>query len=197
MTRGRKAQPDEIKEIRGNPGKRRLLALEAAKKQQRLAPAPPPAIETPDWLSNEREIAIFRLVIEEYQQNRIARKTDVHAYARWAHYMRRWIEAKEALGDSGMYYQVESNHGKRLALHPLLVVMFRCEAEITKQEDRLGLNPAARQNIIRGMSTLAPGADLFGQVPASADRPDDDDDLAEATALESPLGFLQGAGKPN
>lgn len=197
MTRGRKAQPDEIKELRGNPGKRRLLALEAAKKQQRIAPAPPSKIETPEWLSNEREIAIFRMVIEEYQQNRIARTTDVHAYARWAHYMRRWIDAKEALGDTSSFYQIESNHGKRLALHPLLVVMFRCEAEITKQEDRLGLNPAARQNIIRGMSTLAPGADLFGQVPQGAGQADDDDDLAEATAVESPLGFLTGAGKPN
>ncbi len=197
MTRGRKAQPDEIKELRGNPGKRRLVALEAAKKARRIAPAPPPLIETPNWLSNDREIAIFRSVVDEYQQNRIARKTDVAAYARWAHYLRRWIEAKEQLGDSGMYYKVESNHGSRLALHPLLVVMFRCEAEITKQEDRLGLNPAARQNIIRGMSSLPASADLFGQLPKEADQADDDDELAEATAVESPLGFLSGAGKPN
>lgn len=197
MTRGRKSQPDEIKEMRGNPGKRRLLSLEAAQKQQQqIVPVAPTRIETPDWLSNDREIAIFRLIVDEYQQNRIARKTDVHAYARWAHYMRRWIEAKEGLGEAGMYYQVESNHGKRLALHPLLVVMFRCEAEITKQEDRLGLNPAARQNIIRGMSTLSTGADLFGQVP-KPDQTDDDDELANADPIESPLGFLQGTGKPN
>lgn len=197
MTRGRKAQPEEIKEIRGNPGKRRLLALEAARKQQRVAPAPPPKIETPKWLNGEREAAIFRLVVDEYQQNRIARPTDIHAYGRWAHYMARWIDAKEQLGDTASFYQIESNHGKRLALHPLLVVMFRCEAEITKQEDRLGLNPAARQNIIRGMSTLAPGADLFGNVPQPP--ADDDDEIAQATAIEaeSPLGFLQGSGKPN
>lgn len=195
MTRGRKAQPDEIKEMRGNPGKRRLLALEAAKKGRAKGATPAAAqIATPDWLNNAREIAIFRLVVDEYQQNRIARATDIHAYARWAHYMRRWIDAKEQLGDTSSFYQVESNHGKRLALHPLLVVMFRCEAEITKQEDRLGLNPAARQNIIRGMSNLT-STDLFGQVPTPP--PDDDDELAEATAHESPLGFLQGAGKPN
>ena len=167
MTRGRKAQPDEIKELRGNPGKRRLVALEAAKKAQRIAPAQAPVIETPSWLNNDREIAIFRSVVDEYQQNRIARKTDVAAYARWAHYLRRWIEAKEQLGDSGMYYKVESNHGSRLALHPLLVVMFRCEAEITKQEDRLGLNPAARHvlnsvfldhAVKAGMTAAAPAA---------------------------------------
>lgn len=195
MTRGRKSQPDEIKELRGNPGKRRLVALEAAKKQQRTTPKPPATIETPDWLKGEREAAIFRMVVDEYQQNRIARATDIHAYGRWAHYMARWIEAKEQLGDNSSFYQVESNHGKRLALHPLLVVMFRCEAEITKQEDRLGLNPAARQNIIRGMSSL-PAADLFGKIPTPPSV-DDDDELAQATAIESPLGFLQGTGKPN
>lgn len=194
MTRGRKAQPEEIKELRGNPGKRRLVALEAAKKQQRVAPAPPPRIETPEWLKGQREAAIFRIVVDEYQQNRIARSTDIHAYGRWAHYMARWIDAKEQLGDTSSFYQIESNHGKRLALHPLLVVMFRCEAEITKQEDRLGLNPAARQNIIRGMSSL-PTADLFGKIPQPSE--DDDDELAQATAIESPLGFLQGIGKPN
>lgn len=195
MTRGRKAQPEEIKEMRGNPGKRRLLALEAARKGQTAATAAAAdVIATPEWLNNAREQAIFRLVVDEYQQRRIARATDIHAYARWAHYMRRWIDAKEQLGENSSFYQVESNHGKRLALHPLLVVMFRCEAEITKQEDRLGLNPAARQNIIRGMSSLGT-ADMFGKVPTPP--PDDDDDIAEATAIESPLGFLQGIGKPN
>ena len=46
------------------------------------------------------------------------------------------------------------------------------------------------------MSGLSASADLFGQVPTPP--PDDDDDIAEATAIESPLGFLQqGNGKPN
>lgn len=198
MTRGRKAQPDEIKELRGNPGKRRLLALEAARKNRPpVAPARVPKIEAPDWLG-EREVTLFRSVVDEFQQNRIARGTDVNAYARWAAYMAKWIVAKEKLGDSSMFYWVESAHGKRMALHPLAKLMFECEKAIVKLESDLGLNPAARQTIIRGMSTLAPGADLFGQVPQSAaDQRDDEDEFVEPEVIESPLGFLQGSSKPN
>ena len=196
MTRGRKAQPDEIKELRGNPGKRRLVALEAAKKARRIAPAPPPLIETPAWLS-DAQAAIFRKIVDEYQQNRIARVTDVNAYGRWATYMTEWIDAKQQLGNGGRFYKIESNHGTRMALHPLFQVMVKCEAMIVKLEADLGLNPAARQNIIRGMSNLTPG-DLFGKTPIAPDSEDDiEDDIDNPDGIESPLGFLQGTGKPN
>lgn len=196
MTRGRKAQPDEIKELRGNPGKRRLVALEAAKKAQRLTPAPPPVIATPEWLS-ETQAAIFRKIVDEFQQNRIARITDTSAYGRWASYMTEWIDAKQQLGTAGRFVKIESNHGTRYALHPLFQIMVKLEAMIVKLEADLGLNPAARQNIIRGMSNLTPG-DLFGKIPAAPDSEEDiEDDIDNPNGIESPLGFLQGAGKPN
>lgn len=195
MTRGRKSQPDEIKELRGNPGKRRLLALEDAKKQRRRLPAPLPKIETPAWL-DERQAAIFRMVVDEFQQNRIARGTDASAYGRWATYMAEWIDAKVQLGTGGRFYKIVSNHGERMALHPLFQVMVKCEAMIVKLEADLGLNPAARQNIIRGMSNLTPG-DLFGKTLVSETDEDIEDDIDNPNGIETPLSFLQGPSKPN
>src|SRR5579884_3616481 len=164
--RGRRQKPDELKRLAGNPGKRKLAADDSL---AAAAPAPDQApIETPDFLTHARERVIFERVVVEYLRRRIARRQDVIAYARWAHYVHRWIKCKETLGDGDTWYETKSRHGDMLRMHPMAKEQVQLERMLQSLEDRLGLNPVARQNVLRGLAALpAPLGGLFD------DKPDD------------------------
>lgn len=199
MPRGRRAQPDAIKQLKGNPGKRKLLLEKGA--QTATGPAKLPPLQIPEFLEHEREILIFRRVVEDYLQRRIARPSDLTQYARWASYLHLWIDCKEQLKKNGgrTYYLVQSNHGKRLARLPSFKDMLDLERVLQSKEDRLGLNPAARQNIIKGLQAMpAALGGLFGDDKPSEEEKPDSDDVPTAEQVISPLGFLQAAAsKPH
>jgi P27 family predicted phage terminase small subunit len=201
MSRGRRALPDEVKALKGNPGKRRL-ALKSATGDVAKADTPRLALAVPDFLSHEREREIFRKVIDEYLQRRIARAPDLTAYARWATYVHRWISSKEQLETQPTYFTSTSRHGEQLRRHPVFKDMLDLERVLQSLEDRLGLNPVARQNIIRGLSAMpAALGGLFGDEQGSEKGKADQPELAPlpegTSAPVSPLGFLQSAGKPH
>ena len=117
--RGRRAQPDAVKALKGNPGKRRLLLEgdKSASAADRLAASAATAM--PEYLSGEREREIFRRVVDDYLQRRVARPADLNAYARWAHYLHRWILCKEALDGQTTFFKSESKWGTMFRRHPL------------------------------------------------------------------------------
>lgn len=214
MARGRRPLPDEIKALKGNPGKRRLASLDKAKAKPaakakprrskgKAAPAKPPAatqIQVPDFLTGKREKALFMKVVDDYLQRRVARPPDLTAYARWAHYLDRWIICKETLQGKSTFFKSESKHGALLRRHPLFKDQLDIERVLQSLEDRLGLNPAARQNIIRGLASLPPAlGDLFNDDPdAASDEPEaPTTEQIDAPPADSPLAFLQTAGKPH
>ncbi|BBF93366.1 P27 family phage terminase small subunit [Blastochloris tepida] len=201
MPRGRRSQPDDIKALKGNPGKRRL-ALKAGVDHGETK-APLAHVELPDFLTHERERAIFQRVVDDLLQRRVARQADLAAYARWAHYLHRWIECKDALDGVSLAYETASKHGTMLRKHPLFAAMVDLERLLMALEDRLGLNPAARQTIIRGLAALPPAflGDLFEEDRRERAAAGDPAPSAKEAAppADSPLGFLAraGAAKPS
>lgn len=197
---GRRQKPDELKTLQGNPGKRRLPKPEA-EAAPGVAPAataaalePPAPFEIPDFLTHAREREIFARVVEDYLRRRVARRQDVIAYARWAHYVHRWIKCKEQLGDGGTWYETKSKHGDMLRMHPAAKEQLQLERVLQSLEDRLGLNPVARQNVLRGLSAL-PSAlgGLFDEKPKEAPAKPDAGET-EPPKQSTPLGYLQLAG---
>ena len=173
--RGRRRQPDAIKALRGNPHQHRLH-LERA-----LGGTPPPRqhvkIEMPDFLKHARERKLFMTVVTQHTESRIARPADALAYARWASYVHMWITAKEKLGSPT--YRSKSKHGALRRKRPEFSVMLDLEKALRGLEDKLGLNPVARQGIINGLMNL-PNAPLA----AFEDAPEVSSDA------DSPLGWL-------
>jgi hypothetical protein len=190
MPRGRRAQPDTIKAIKGNPGKRKLLASSVARRGSLMSAAQ----IMPGFVTKDREKELFRRVIDEYLQRRIARASDANAYARYAVYLNRWWICKEALDDTSTVYQSESLHGKLYRDHPLFRQMLHVERVLMALEDRLGLNVVSRQSIIRGLAAVPPAfGDLFGDKPKTEDKPEGEAatpaEIAPQERPPSPVGF--------
>jgi P27 family predicted phage terminase small subunit len=198
---GRRAKSDELKERAGNPGKRALKdsSPSSASSEETLPAAP---FEVPDFLTHPREREIFSRIVGDYLRMRIARKPDLVAYARWAHYVHRWIVTKETIGETGAWYTTTSKHqtGELYRQHPAAKDQFQLERMLQSLEDRLGLNPAARQNLLRGLGNLpAALGGLFGD-DKPQEKPAPQSGATEPAKVETPLGWLQQAGdhgKPN
>jgi len=187
MARGRKPLPDEIKALKGNPGKRRL-ALTAADE-------PVSRISAPTFVSTVDEKRIFSRAATELARIRFVKTTDADVLGRWAVYLAKWVSVKKRLGGkkADVYYETESRHGKMLRVHPLFASLFKIEQHLMALEDRIGLNPSARQSILRGLINAPniPAGDLFGD----AEKPERPEmtaaDQVKAEAVMGPLGFLK------
>src|SRR5665213_1758103 len=108
MSRGRRAQPDAVKALKGNPGKRKL-ALNDAGKEDSHARSTPAAVLPPEFLTHDREKSIFTKIVTDYLQRRIARPVDITAYGRWAAYVHKWVSCKEQLDGKATWYKIASN----------------------------------------------------------------------------------------
>lgn len=184
--------------MRGNPRKQKLAIERAVAPTEAAAESTASArVKTvPEFLTTKRSQIIFGRVIDDYVQRRIARQTDLVAYGRWAYYVDRWIDVKTKLERKPLIYETESKHGKLIRKHPHFQAMTDLERVLQSLEDRLGLNPVARQNYLRGLSALPQAlGDLFGQADnETSDQKSADDSVHTAPApLASPLGFLQRA----
>lgn len=189
MPRGRRALPDEIKALKGNPGKRRLVL------DQGEADAGP--VKAPSYITTVMEREIFKRVSAQLSSVRFIKTTDADALARWAVWMAKWVDIKKRLSakKADVYYETASKHGKMLRAHPLYASMIQIDKQLMALEDRIGLNPTSRQSILRGLinAPQLPTGDLFGsgaekpQAPSMTDK-----DKAEMDAATGgPLGFLK------
>lgn len=207
MTRGRRATSDEVKALKKDPTSRRAaLAQKPAAAPRRSMSA----TYTPTFLRRKLEKLIYARVVDDLVSRRIARAADLDGYGRWATYLSRWITLNRKLKPGAEAYETESKHGKMLRKHPHFAAMIDLERVMMALEDRLGLNPAARQNIIRGIAALAGSqfaGDLFtedertnsqpGEMPAQSDQNAAEQPPAPPPE-RSPLGFLDtGSRLPN
>lgn len=202
MARGRRAKPAEVKELLGNPGKRRL-ALNNESGERDRAPAALPkkiVVEPPSYLTQDRERAIFAAVLENLPAN-LVRRTDVHALARWSTWANIWITCKLALDGKQHWYTTSSEHSPEIHReHPLAKRMDKAEAHLVTLEDRLCLNIVARNNVMHRILNAPPahpGAGLFDSDEPTEQDKSSPDSAAPAPVDQDPLGFLERAGKPH
>lgn len=198
MARGRRAKPDAVKALAGNPGKRKLAAASAEGPRASGIKPSPQKLDLPYFLNQEKEKELFNEVLRALPPNMV-RKSDVWAIGRWAHWMTVWATNKLLLDGNAHWYTSESNHGSLHRDHPIAKRMDRAEGHLISLEDRIGLNIVARNNIVHklfNMPNSAPPGELFkDDLPADKDVPLVPDDSA--------IGFLARArmpipdGKPN
>ena len=183
MTRGRRPKPDAVKRLEGNPGKRKLAALQSGEKKPVLGVKPPPEkFDPPYFVTNERERFIFSEALRELPANMV-KASDLWSIGRWACWMNIWIVCKVSLDGNKHYYESDSKHGKMYREHPLAKRMNQAEGTLVTLEDRIGLNVVSRNNIVQRLFTMPhsmPPGDLFREedVAGPNDPPGEDDPAA-------------------
>lgn len=179
MARGRKAAPAEIQEARGNPGKRPTGEVPVA--ELPMLEGGVPSVLTKDGQK------IWRSLVKQLGSIRMVRATDSAALERYCDNLAQyWAVTRRLRGQKLVYEATTTTGNKLLRVNPLFAVQERLERRLVPLEDRFGLTPRSRQEIIYRMA----------QAPSSApelplgDRPED----TEAPARGSAVGFLANDG---
>jgi P27 family predicted phage terminase small subunit len=162
MVRGRKPTPDMLNEARGNPGKR------ARKKEPAERPTVA-GIAAPKHMRAKgrkywEEVAGFLI------DSRIVRMSDRNALARYCETLADYVDVTGELDKQGHVYWTTSNHGKMQRVSPFFMVQERLVKRLQDLEDRFGLSPASRQQI---MARMAAGSQGNLQLGAAQPAPGD------------------------
>lgn len=181
MAKGRKAQSKAAAEAKGT----RDRSAKAAK-----VPLPPVKQATPPSLSANGK-KLWAQIAPLLAPMGFFRETDREPLARYCENLANWWHCERELRRGEPVYETVSKHGKLLRVHPMLTAQNMYEKRLVALEDRLGLSPRARQEILRGLAA-APAELPFTQ------RETGEDDHPVEPQPANPLGLLnQGSNAIN
>ena len=175
MARGRKPDRPEVQDAKGNPGKR-------AKRQTAAADVPESKGAAPASL-NAAGKKVWSKLQADLGATGILRATDEQVLARYCDTVVRYWAITAKLRRRGEVYDAPmTNGGKMRRLDPLFAVQERLAKRLEGMEDRLGLNPRSRYEIIARLSNAGPPQHP-GELPLG--------NAGESTpAPRSPIGIL-------
>lgn len=186
MARGRKPDPAAVREAKGNPGKRPV---------PREAAAPAGKLARPSWLTG-RARKLWESEAPKLAAMNLLRPSDGPAFARYCKNLARWIDWSIELDrdPDGAVYWTESNHGRMKRGHPHIRNLLALERALESAEDRFGMSPRARQEIM--LKRVAAGAqpDLPLASGAGGQKPEEAREAPAAAKPASPIGAL-GTGR--
>ena len=180
---GRPAKPTALKRAQGNPGKRKLPQ---EPKQDAAAEEAAPKLATPSFLSKDAG-ELWRRLAPELQRMKFLTATDVQAFARYCEHLADFWSMTRTLRREGKTYWSKSAHGKFRRRHPLCEERRRTELTLEALEDRFGLNPRARYQVLQALMNRP------GQAPLPLEAGDEDQPDEVPARPNSPIGALTGS----
>ena len=174
MTRGRKAESAEVKNAKGNPSRRPtgLVSTDVLPELKATAPR---------QLSAAGK-AIWRDVAGQLGKIKLLRETDRWSLTRYCETLAEYWKVTRQLRKMKPTYEAKSiAGGKMIRLNPLVMYQDRLARRLDVQEERFGLTPRSRQEI---MYRLA-------QRPETPRLPlNNPNKTPEQPPATSPVGFL-------
>lgn len=134
--RGRKPKPTVIKELEGNPGKRKLNAQE-----------PKPRVKAPTcpkWLEDDAKRE-WRRLAKQMEQLGILTEIDMAAFAGYCQAYARWKAAEEFISKHGSIVKTPSGYWQQV---PQVSIAQQYMKQMSKFCEQFGLTPASRSRII-------------------------------------------------
>ncbi len=180
--RGRKPKPAELKALQGNPGKRAQPAPPAEPDPEPPAQPPETASTAPKHLS-DAAARVWATLAPHLTRLKFLRVTDQEAFARYCEHIARYWHLTRALATTGETYETETKHGRMRRINPEFLVRDRIERQLESLEDRFGMSPRARQQILQQMAAATPALP-FG------DPPGREAEHAPEPPSPSPVGVL-------
>ena len=135
-TRGRKPKPTGMKQLEGNPGKRKLNEHEP--KPEKKAPA------CPKWLEPEAKKEWKRLA-RKLEQMGVLTEVDMAAFAGYCQSYARWKEAEEFITQYGTIVRTPSGYWSQVPQVSIAQTNLKIMSKLAEQ---FGLTPSARSRII-------------------------------------------------
>lgn len=182
--KGRKPKPAEVREAQGNPGHRPLsTAAHDVPGLKASAPKGLPVAARRIWEELAPELARMKLL----------RSTDFGAFSRYCEHLARWGALTKDLRKNGETYTSKSAHGELERVRPAFLVRDRLESRLESLEDRFGLSPSARQQLLQRLSMAPPlpqQPGLFGDDAAQQSAPSPDAPSIPPAPAASPVGLL-------
>jgi P27 family predicted phage terminase small subunit len=113
------------------------------------APAADGAVEAPRWARLDGDAAeIWADLYPKLRAMNFVRQQDLGPLARYCKNIVRWLNLDAAVAQNGETYWTESKHGKLQRINPDLNALLRVEKALTDFEDRFGVGPKARLEIL-------------------------------------------------
>lgn len=146
MARGRKSQPAEVKEAKGNPGQRRNVVVPETD-------LPMAGIKPPRTMSAAAK-AVWNECAPALISSRILRQTDVLVFGVFCQTIADYRAAIKDIRKRGATYMIKSNHSDQqyIKINPMVGVRDRALNLIIRYGESLGLTPASRQRLQLGVN---------------------------------------------
>ncbi len=135
-TRGRKPKPTALKELEGNPGKRKLNDKEP--KPGKKAPS------CPKWLEDEAKKE-WRRLSKKMEMMGILTEVDMAAFAGYCQAYARWKEAEEFITQHGSMIRTPNGYLQQV---PQVSIAQTYLKVMNRFAEQFGLTPASRARII-------------------------------------------------
>ena len=135
-TRGRKPTPTAIKELEGNPGKRKLNDKEP--RPEKKAPS------CPKWLEPEAKKEWKRLA-KKMEMMGVLTEVDMAAFAGYCQAYARWKEAEEFITQHGTIVKTPSGYWQQV---PQVSIAQTYLKVMNRFAEQFGLTPASRSRIV-------------------------------------------------
>lgn len=135
-TKGRKPKPTALKELEGNPGKRKLN--EGEPKPEKKAPV------CPKWLDEEAKKE-WRRLAKKMQDLGVLTEVDMAAFAGYCQSYSRWKDAEEFMQTHGTIFRTPSGYYQQL---PHVAIAQSYLKQMSRFAEQFGLTPASRSRII-------------------------------------------------
>lgn len=177
MARGRRGQPAEVKEAKGNPGRRKIP-------DQAGELALPPVKSAPPRHLKGKPLEVWKRTAPDLERLNLLRATDHNAFAVYCQTVADYWAATGKLKNTSKVYWTDSRHGKLQRINPWFIVQQRLVKAMLDYEDRFGLTPAARQRILLQLSATPP------RLPGTDPEPEP----TQPQPSLGPLGLLNPQG---
>ena len=142
--RGRKPTPTAIKELEGNPGKRKLNDKEP--KPEKKAPS------CPKWLEPEAKKE-WRRLAKKMELMGVLTEVDMAAFAGYCQAYARWKEAEEFITQHGTMVRTPNGYLQQVPQVSIAQTNMKIMLKFCEQ---FGLTPSARSRIVGGEGAADP-----------------------------------------
>ena len=157
---GRKPKPTAIKELEGNPGKRKLN-----KKEPKPEKGMPVCLE---WLLPEAK-AEWKRLSEKLSQMGVLTEVDMAAFAAYCQSYARWKEAQEHIDSGGSTFETEKGYQQQT---PWVGIANTNQKLMLQAAAEFGLTPSARTRIMAAVGADKESEDEMEALLGAPTRPE-------------------------